>query len=295
MPAVNSGAEAGSGDSPDPSQLRDWLSRSEIHEEWIGIYYTPENERFYEQVFDVVESILPGSSKGGRILDAGCGDGAHSVRLARRGFRVEAVDVSRRALERARSRLHRTDAGTRVRLHQGSLLELPFADAVFDHLLCWGVLMHIADVHAALDELVRVVSPGGTLVISESNMRSLESRLLRFLRKFKDSESTLRRTPAGVEHWGQEEGKTTLFRDADIPWLKSQLQARGCELRTHRAGQLTEIYTRLPRTRVNRIFHAVNRLWFNYTGWPAPAKGNILVFEKTAPSEGPSRTSRDDH
>src|SRR5258706_143370 len=67
-------------------------------------YRTADNEAFYERAFDEIARVLrPGP--GARILDAGCGVGAHSARLARRGFDVQAIDFSANVLDQARANL----------------------------------------------------------------------------------------------------------------------------------------------------------------------------------------------
>lgn len=280
------GGRCSENESPESSppsrtdQLEDWLAGAGIHEEWGENYHTVENDRFYQRAFDFICPLLEANPDGALILDAGCGDAAHSVRLARRGFHGHGLDLSATALERARKRIEGTDLDAEIDLYRGSLLDIPFDDGAFDHVVCWGVLMHVAEVEKALDELVRVVRPGGSLVVSESNRWSVESVLLRVARKFKDTEATLRRTPAGVEHWRDQGEGAALYRDADMGWLERELKRRRCQPRIRHAGQLTELYTRVTSEPVNRILHALNRIWFDYVGWPGPAKGNILIADK---------------
>ena len=56
---------------------------------------------------------------------------------------------------------------------QHSLLDLPFADADFDAVLCIEALEHAVHTRAAVSELVRVLAPGGTLVIIDKNARHM--------------------------------------------------------------------------------------------------------------------------
>ena len=101
----------------------------------------------------------------GRALDAGCGTGVCTVALAERAAHVTGLDVSAGSLATARRVAQGAGRGT-ITFCQGSLLALPFAAAAFDLVLSWGVVHHTADPERALDELVRVLRPGGTLVLA---------------------------------------------------------------------------------------------------------------------------------
>src|SRR3989449_2888486 len=144
------------------------LARPEIHQQWSRHYRTADNESFYEQAFDEILRVLnppPGTT----FLDAGCGSCAHSVRLARRGFNVRAVDFFESALAMAEGYVNSKELQDQIILGRESLLELLFPDETFDYGLGWGVLMHIPRVERAVSELSRVIKPGGTLVVSEGN------------------------------------------------------------------------------------------------------------------------------
>ncbi|GAC1436892.1 MAG: class I SAM-dependent methyltransferase [Solirubrobacteraceae bacterium] len=92
------------------------------------------------------------------ILDAGCGSGRNMVELQRRGT-VTGLELADESVARARQR----GVGEVV---QGSLAEMPFADASFDLAVSFDVIEHLEDDLAALRELRRVVRPGGTLVLT---------------------------------------------------------------------------------------------------------------------------------
>jgi SAM-dependent methyltransferase len=95
-----------------------------------------------------------------RILDAGCGPGGNGAWLAEHGTLV-GVDVSADALAFVRERRRST---LPVR---GSLVALPFPDSRFDVVIAVTVLYTIDDDRTALDELARVLVPGGVLVVLE--------------------------------------------------------------------------------------------------------------------------------
>jgi SAM-dependent methyltransferase len=98
------------------------------------------------------------------VLDAGCGVGWGSALLAEAGAAsVTGLDVDAGALDDASGR---TDAASFV---QGDLMELPFADGSFEVVVCFEAIEHVADPLAALDELRRVLVPGGVLTVSSPN------------------------------------------------------------------------------------------------------------------------------
>jgi ubiquinone/menaquinone biosynthesis C-methylase UbiE len=252
-----------------------------IHGEWEQQYRTPENEGFYDRYFDEILNLLD-PPEGATILDAGCGIGAHSVRLAERGFNVEAVDFSDSIVESARHYVAGHELGARIRISRANLRALPHQDASFDYVLCWGVLMHVPDIDAAISELVRVLAPGGMLIVAEDNMRSLQSRTIRGLARMLHRPRDDRRTPGGIEHWRVSDSGTLMLREADIPWLVGAFEARGLRLVQRRAGQFTNVYARFSSQRLQRAVHKFNALWLRFRGSPGMAFGNVLVLQKPA-------------
>lgn len=130
----------------------------------------------------------------GGVLDAGMGGGVLCARLAARGWTVSGVDVSPAMVELARARL--PEHAERLRV--GSVLALPFADASFDAAVCTGVLEYVdAEVPRAVAELARAVRPGGTVVASLPNYRSVQGiwRFRLFYPSVRHVKRLLRRTP----------------------------------------------------------------------------------------------------
>lgn len=258
------------------------LAQPEVHRQWAGNYRTPDNEAFYERAFDLITAELHPPA-GATFLDAGCGSCAHTVRLARRGFDVCAVDFSESALDMARSQLEATGLDERITLHREDLTRLSFADGSFDYAICWGVLMHVPDVAQAVAELSRVLRPGGRLVVSEGNVGSLEARTRRGLQRLLGrGGADVKETPAGLERWKDSAGGRLVTRQADVDWLVSAFASRGLRLSKRVAGQFSESYTFLPARPLKRLVHAFNGFWFARVRAPGPAVANLLFFEKQA-------------
>ena len=110
------------------------------------------------------------------VADLGCGDGYLTVELSRFAKRVIAVDRSEAALARARERVERLvrrspgEGGRRlnnVEWKRGELEKLPLKDAIVDVALLSQVLHHASAPEKAMSEAVRVLKPGGRVLVLE--------------------------------------------------------------------------------------------------------------------------------
>ncbi|MCC5885805.1 MAG: class I SAM-dependent methyltransferase [Gammaproteobacteria bacterium] len=112
-----------------------------------------------------------GLEAGMRVLDVGCGEGRHTLSAwLRAPVHAVGVDLSRKDLATARSRQAEfpppAEPGHSLTFIEASALDLPFADASFDVVICSEVLEHVFDHRGVIRELRRVLRPGGTLVAS---------------------------------------------------------------------------------------------------------------------------------
>jgi SAM-dependent methyltransferase len=110
-------------------------------------------------------SIIPGT----RVLDAGCGTGRHVCEAFRRqGITVAGVDLKWDDLLKTRNFLSliTEENGGKWAVAQANIAKLPFADGFFDVVICSEVLEHIDDDARAISELMRVLRPGGDIVIT---------------------------------------------------------------------------------------------------------------------------------
>ncbi|MBB3806318.1 malonyl-CoA O-methyltransferase [Xanthomonas arboricola] len=112
--------------------------------------------------------LMPASLQGQHVLDAGCGSGRYMQHALRRGARhVTGVDLSPQMLQRAGTELAKHWPPARVSLQQGSLDQLPLADAVADLSVCGLVVGHLQRLWPALEELHRVTRPDGLVMCSD--------------------------------------------------------------------------------------------------------------------------------
>ena len=122
---------------------------------------------------------LAGPLQGKRVLDVGCGDGAYALAAARQGAHVVGVDASLPMIEAARARAH--EAALNVEFKQADAAALPFEDGRFDVVLAVTVLCFVPDTAAALQEMARVLAPGGRLVLGELGRWNAWAALRRLL------------------------------------------------------------------------------------------------------------------
>ena len=107
-----------------------------------------------------IHELFPAGSK---LLETGAGTGRYSVRLAKEGYDVTAVELVEKNLEL----LKKNGAGVKNLIAvQGDATKLPFAECTFDGVLCLGPMYHLYEadeINLAIDEALRVTKTGGVL------------------------------------------------------------------------------------------------------------------------------------
>lgn len=103
----------------------------------------------------------------GRILDIGTGSGEVPIELARAfpGSRVAGIDLSEPLLEKARQGAHREGLSARLTFEKGDAGSLPFEDDSFDVVVSVSTFHVVEDPVAMLNEVERVLVPGGRFSI----------------------------------------------------------------------------------------------------------------------------------
>jgi SAM-dependent methyltransferase len=106
--------------------------------------------------------------RGLRVLDVAGGDGYWAAQARRRGAWAVALDIAQHKLLRGQ-----TLAAT-PGLVNADALQLPFADGTFDRVMSVCAIEHFDDGERALDEMARVLAPGGELVMSADTLTLAE-------------------------------------------------------------------------------------------------------------------------
>jgi ubiquinone/menaquinone biosynthesis C-methylase UbiE len=139
----------------------------------------------YEHLtWTAVEKLLPQDGRSLRVLDAGGGGGKYGTRFAERGHHVTVLDLSPGMLEQARASFTQAGLLERARFVVGNVVELPFAEASFDLVFCEGdpVSYCLDEYPRAIRELVRVVVPGGPVVMGVDNRYEAFMGTLKYLK-----------------------------------------------------------------------------------------------------------------
>src|SRR5262249_22268713 len=139
---------------------------------WRDVYqredlYGVIHQRRRRAVLSLVDSLE--SPRGLASLEIGCGAGSTTVALARRGFRVTALDPAESMVALTREAADQSGVGDRVVTGIGDVRQLPFADSSFSLVLALGVLPWVDSTRRAIGEMVRVLKPGGFLIANVDN------------------------------------------------------------------------------------------------------------------------------
>jgi demethylmenaquinone methyltransferase/2-methoxy-6-polyprenyl-1,4-benzoquinol methylase len=101
---------------------------------------------------------------GDAVLDVGTGTGVLAPFLLGYTDNITAIDSAEKMVEVARRKF----ADTAVKFVHGDVLEYPFEDASFDHIICYSVFPHFDDKPLAIAKLAKKLKPGGVLSVLHS-------------------------------------------------------------------------------------------------------------------------------
>ncbi len=128
------------------------LASSDYEREFLRTEFAPGLDYYVDRIDRLLLA-------GNRVLDAGCGAGQWTMALAQCFGRVDAVDLKADRLAVLNGVARRMGASN-VEACSGSLEQLPYRDAAFDAVVCYGVIM-FTRVEQVLGEFHRVLRPGG--------------------------------------------------------------------------------------------------------------------------------------
>lgn len=165
-------------------------------------------------VAQVDKAIALGGVASGDALDLGCGPGRHAIPLARRGFRVTAVDLS--AFQLARARDHAAAAQVSVEFVQADMRAFVRAgafDLAVSLFTSFGYFEDPADDRRVLDNVRRSLRPGGVLVMDVASKERLARVLHPTLSQRTADGALLVQRHQIVEDWSRVRNEWTIVRD----------------------------------------------------------------------------------
>jgi ubiquinone/menaquinone biosynthesis C-methylase UbiE len=114
--------------------------------------------------------------KGKRTLEIGVGLGADHQKLAEHGAILSGIDLTPRAINHTKRRFELMGLNSELQIADAE--NLPFEDNSFDAVYSWGVLHHSPDTQKAVNEVYRILKPGGLAKIMIYNKHSLIGYML---------------------------------------------------------------------------------------------------------------------
>lgn len=173
--------------------------KSELFDEVSATYEStiPYKKYFYTSRFQKIIKALDPKS-GEKVLDLGCGSGVYSKYIVEKGGLLTAVDLSKGYLVRTKNIVGMAKSAVFV---EADAENLPLLGNSFDKALCTEVIEHTQSPEKAIEELARVLKPGGYLVISTPSKYSpmnVAYSLKRIVRRFTFNEHLHEYTPNGL-------------------------------------------------------------------------------------------------
>ncbi|HEY9791033.1 MAG TPA: methyltransferase domain-containing protein [Candidatus Obscuribacterales bacterium] len=190
--------------------------------EYQNIFKNEDDHYYYVAVHDAVQQLVHevlGDRKFVNILDAGCGTGWLASALKHFG-QVDAIDMHEEAVKLSMLRgVHATRA---------SIEDIPFPDNTFDLITAIDVIYHraVRDDSKALQEIFRVLKPGGWLIVrvpAHNALRSSDDKLMHTARRY-----TVREVEQKLSDCYFQLHKTSYCQASlALPaWIKAKLEAK---------------------------------------------------------------------
>ena len=150
-----------------------WDERAQSYSNGVNGELKDTRHMVWEQILETLAAdTLQQARDGGRTLralDLGCGPGFFSILLAERDCVVDAVDASEGMLAQAQQNADAAGVLERIALHHGDVASLPFPDNSFDLAVSRNVTWLMLDPQAAYAEWLRVLRPGGKMLVFDAN------------------------------------------------------------------------------------------------------------------------------
>src|SRR5262245_52120234 len=129
----------------------------------IATWYTKNTGRDMRRFTETARVVSERARSGAAILEVAPGPGYLAIELAKRGYQVTALDISRSFVHIARENAAR--CGVPVDVRHGNASAMPLPDATFDFIVCMAAFKNFSNPLGAINEMHRVLKPGGQALI----------------------------------------------------------------------------------------------------------------------------------
>lgn len=144
------------------------------HSEFVAYYADksihPKQLEHFRALRNAILRVLQrknGTGKKYDVVDIGCNAGGQCSVWAESGHHVRGLDVNAPLIELARERA--AESGQQIDYRIGSATDLPWADSSMDVCIATELLEHVRDWERCVDEFVRILRPGGALLVTTTN------------------------------------------------------------------------------------------------------------------------------
>jgi len=161
--------------------------RFEFGKNWSNFLSVVNEERIEQAVVSLRKLLGVDSLAGASFLDVGSGSGLFSLAAHRLGARVRSFDFDGSSVACTTEMRRRfASAGAEWTVEQGSVLDHAYLSSIgqYDYVYSWGVLHHTGSMWAALDNVVDLMAPGGTLAIAIYNDQGVWSKRWTAIKRF---------------------------------------------------------------------------------------------------------------
>jgi ubiquinone/menaquinone biosynthesis C-methylase UbiE len=173
------------------------------------------------------------SYKGKSVLEVGCGIGLDAIEFAKNGAQVTAIDLSPQNIELAKKYFAHYNLAATIEV--GNAEQLRFPSDSFDLAIAIGVLYYTPNTQKAVDELLRVLKPGGKAICMFFNRHSWYPILARISGKNIDHEE---KDPPVLKLFSLKEVKQLFFRFSSVEIIMERFPTRTIK----RSGILAQVY-----------------------------------------------------
>lgn len=125
----------------------------------VASWYAENTGRDLTRFKKAAQRLAERSRPGRDVLEVAPGPGYLAIELAKRGYTVTALDISQSFVRIARE--NAAHAGVSIDVRHGNAGAMPFAEGSFDVVVCVAAFKNFTDPGGAIDEMYRVLRPGG--------------------------------------------------------------------------------------------------------------------------------------